>query len=96
MDKLYLSWEDSVANAAKRYEIVLEKYRAGNFERKQTFEDEWLDAEGELLKYIAEAKRKKKNVGAGVYKGSVRAAKSFNQRRIKLKKTIIKKLRKYF
>ena len=95
MDKIYLSWEDSVANAAKRYEVVLKNYRDGKFERKQTFEDEWLDAEGEFLNYIAEAKRKTKSVGAGVYKGSIKAAKSFNKRRIRLKKTIIKKLRRY-
>ena len=41
------------------------------------------------------AKRKTKSVGAGVYKGSIKAAKSFNKRRIRLKKTIIKKLRRY-
>ena len=95
-DKIYISWEDSVANAVKRYEKVLENYRAGKFERKQTFAEEWLETEGEFLDYIARAKKRTRTAKEEVFKGSIKAAKSFNQRRIRIKKTIIKKLRRYF
>ena len=30
-DRIYISWEDSVANAAERYEAVIAQYRAGNY-----------------------------------------------------------------
>ena len=41
--------EDSVKNAVERYKTVLENYREGKYRREQTFSDEWLDAEGEIL-----------------------------------------------
>ncbi len=85
MDKIYLSWEDSVENAVKRYEIVLENYRNGKYKREQTFADEWLETEGEFLNYLNKRKNR-----------SLRAAKNLNRRRIKLKKAIIEKIDRYF
>ena len=114
MDKIYISWEDSVENAVKRYKTVLENYRAGKYKREQTFADEWLGAEGEILDVMCRAKsrgRKIKNdfrhYGKNVYYSSLRAAESFNRRRIKLRylagkkrkemeKEILKKLERYF
>ena len=114
MDKIYISWEDSVENAVKRYNTVLENYRAGKYKREQTFADEWLGAEGEILDIMCRAKsrgRKIKNdfrhYGKNVYHSSLRAAESFNRRRIKLRylagkkrkemeKEILKKLERYF
>ena len=97
MDKIYISWEDSVANAVQRYKIVLENYRAGKYKREQTFSDEWLRAEGELLDGINRARKVRdevKNYGKEMYKDSVKAAKSFNRRRIKLKNLANRKGRK--
>ena len=94
--KIYISWEDSVAKAAERYKIVLENYRAGKYKREQTFADEWFETEGEFLDHIAKAKNRTKTVKEEVFKGSLRAAKSFDKRRIKLKKSIIKKLHRLF
>ncbi len=106
MDKIYISWEDSVKNAVERYKIVLENYRGGKYERKQTFADEWLSAEGEILDIICKAKAKGKNLkseveiyGKTVYDNSLKAAKSFNKRRIKIKnaaKTKGRKMKKAF
>ena len=95
-EKIYISWEDSVANAVKRYEKVLENYRAGKFERKQTFAEECLETEGEFLDYIARVKKRTRTVKNEVFKGSLRAAESFNKRRIKIKKSIMKKLHRLF
>ena len=70
-EKIYISWEDSVANAVKRYEKVLENYRAGKFERKQTFAEECLETEGEFLDYIARVKKRTRTVKNEVFKGSL-------------------------
>lgn len=88
MEKIYISWEDSVENAVKRYKIVLENYRAGKYKREQTLGDEWFRAEGELLEKINHVKNvgyEVKSYGKEMLEGSVKAAKSFNRRRIKLK-----------
>ncbi|MBE6900558.1 MAG: glycosyltransferase family 4 protein [Ruminococcaceae bacterium] len=94
-EKIYISWEDSVLNAAERYKTVLENYRAGKYKREQTFADEWFMAEGEFLDYISKAKNRGKNIKNEIKESSFRAAKSFNRRRIKLKKTIIEKIDRY-
>ena len=61
MNKIYISWEDSVKNAAERYEIILKNYLEGKYsEKKTTFNDEWLKAEGELLDEIVKVKAKVK------------------------------------
>lgn len=39
MEELYLSWEDSVARAAERYEVVLEKAKSGELERQRRLSD---------------------------------------------------------
>ena len=114
MEKIYISWEDSVQKATERYKIVLENYRNGKYEKEQTFEDEWLGTEGEILDIICKAKSRGKNIknefesyGKTAFNSSLRAAKSFNRRRIKLKnsarekqnkikKAIKKRLEKYF
>lgn len=92
MDKIYISWEESVENAVKRYETVLENYRAGKYERKTGFTDEWLRVEGELLDGINRAKTKGKNArsefsryGRKMREESEKAVRSFNHRRIRLK-----------
>ncbi len=92
MDKIYISWEDSVEKAAERYRIVLENYRLGKYEREQTLADEWLITEGEFLEQIIKMKKKTAAVREGVlgyrkglHKVSVKAAESFKKRRIKLK-----------
>ncbi|MBQ8789182.1 MAG: hypothetical protein IJZ58_06695, partial [Oscillospiraceae bacterium] len=114
MDKIYISWEESIKKAVERYKIVLENYRAGKYERKQTFADEWLSAEGEILDAMCKVKKRGKRIknefktyGKTAYKNSVKAAKSFNRRRIKIKnlakskgmkirKTLLKKIDRYF
>jgi len=39
MDEIYLSWEDSIKAAVGRYDIVLNDYRRGKYERKPKFTD---------------------------------------------------------
>lgn len=92
MEKIYISWEDSVQKATERYKIVLENYRAGKYEREQTFADEWFGTEGEILDMICKAKSRGKSIknefesyGKTAFNSSIKTAKSFNNRRVKLK-----------
>lgn len=47
--ELYLSWKDAVARAYVRYEIVLDRYRAGYYARRPKPADGFFRAHGELM-----------------------------------------------
>ena len=49
MDELYLSWEDAVCNATRRYETVLERYRAGEYTHQQKITDKFFETQGKLM-----------------------------------------------
>ena len=98
-EKIYISWEDSVAAATKRYEIILENYRAGKYNRKKSFEDEWFDAEGELLDGINRIEKYQKRIKDYVHaqrneqgrklKNSAKGIyREMNQKRIEIKDDI--------
>ncbi len=55
MNRIYVSWEDSVKHAIERYQVVLENYRSGKYERRRKFTDEWFKMNGEFLEGIAKA-----------------------------------------
>ena len=55
MNRIYISWEDSVKHAAERYQVVLDNYRSGKYERRRKFTDEWFKMNGEFLEGIAKA-----------------------------------------
>lgn len=103
MDKIYISWEDAVMAATERYKTVIEKYKAGKYERKQSFSDEWFNAEGELLDAINRAEKLRKraktaviNYGKGKNRAIKNSAKEFyhgmNEKRRKITKALRKKL----
>ena len=56
MNDLYLSWEDSVARAAERYEVVLERYRRGELEQDPSVFEGFLKATGELMTAVEKAR----------------------------------------
>ncbi len=47
--ELYISWEDSVANAFERYGAVIEKYRAGGYDGRERDDKEIYHALGEVI-----------------------------------------------
>ena len=51
--ELYISWEEAVAGAAKRYEIVIDNYRAGRYPRHSRISDKLMKANGELMSLLA-------------------------------------------
>ena len=95
MERIYLSWEDSVKNAVERYKTVLENYREGKYRREQTFSDEWLDAEGEILDAMCRIKNngiriknEAENYGKKFYKKSVYTAKKIDRKRKRIKAAV--------
>ncbi|MEG0779852.1 MAG: glycosyltransferase [Oscillospiraceae bacterium] len=56
MEEIYLSWEDSVARAAERYEIVLDRYRSGQISRKPQISDGFIKATSELMEGVQRAR----------------------------------------
>lgn len=45
---LYTSWDTAVERAYARYQVVIDKYHAGNYEHKKNFQSEMLKGVGEL------------------------------------------------
>ena len=95
MERIYLSWEDSVKNAVERYKTVLENYREGKYRREQTFSDEWLDAEGEILDAMCRIKNngiriknEAENYGKKFYKKSVHTVKTIDRKRKRIKAAV--------
>ncbi|MCQ2427851.1 MAG: glycosyltransferase [Clostridia bacterium] len=54
-DDLYLSWEDAVKNAEKRYEYVIERFRDGGFRRHRRPSDEFFRFTGELMDIMSDS-----------------------------------------
>jgi len=58
MDNIYVSWEESVDRAVKRYEYVIENYNRGRFSlTEDNVSDEAFEAIGKTLEAIAKAKK---------------------------------------
>ena len=53
MHELYLSWEEAVARASKRYGIVLDRYRSGKYPKHERFSDEFFNAQGDLMEAMS-------------------------------------------
>ncbi len=51
--ELYLSWEDAVARAYERYEIVIDNYRSGKYPRHNKPLDGFFKSQGELMDSFA-------------------------------------------
>lgn len=51
--ELYLSWQDSVARAMERYEIVIDRYKSGAYPSSQRPIDKLLNANGSLMEDLA-------------------------------------------
>ncbi len=58
-DNLYYSWDDSVKNAMKRYEIVLDGYRRGAYLKRRHLSDEMFALSGDLIDFLASAEERK-------------------------------------
>lgn len=53
-EELYLSWQDAVARAAERYEIVLDDYRSGRIAQRRLRSDRIFKMSGELMGFMGQ------------------------------------------
>ena len=53
--ELYLSWEDAVARAYERYEVVIDGYRSGKYPKHKKPLDGFFRSQGELMDAFAQA-----------------------------------------
>ena len=54
--ELYLSWENAVANACERYEIVIDNYRSGRYPvRRSVLEEGFMKSQGDLMEAFGNA-----------------------------------------
>ena len=51
--ELYLSWEDAVARAYARYEVVIDNYRSGKYPKHNKPLDSFFKSQGELMDTLA-------------------------------------------
>ncbi|MBQ1524718.1 MAG: glycosyl transferase, partial [Firmicutes bacterium] len=65
-DELYLSWEDSVARASRRYEVVMENYARGLYERPLHASDELFRLSGDFLDLLAEFRNIRRSMKSAV------------------------------
>ena len=56
-ERIYLSWEDSVKNARRQYQEVLERFRAGELHRKRAPFDRFFERAGDAADALDWAKR---------------------------------------
>ena len=52
-EELYLSWEDAVATAQERYQIVIDRYRSGAYAPYRKHMEPVFKANGELMEGLA-------------------------------------------
>ncbi len=53
MSRLYLSWEDAVAHANERYQVVIDRYRSGAYRRRKQPIDDLFAQSGELMEVLS-------------------------------------------
>ena len=53
-DELYLSWQDAVAHAYERYEVVLDNFRNGVYGRRDPLKGSWMQSQGELMQILGD------------------------------------------
>lgn len=53
-EEIYISWDDAVANAVNRYEIVIEKYKRGDYGVHDIIRGSWMQSQGELMQILGD------------------------------------------
>jgi glycosyltransferase involved in cell wall biosynthesis len=60
LDRLYISWEEAVANACRRYELVIENYRAGRYPPHTGLSDDLIHAIAQAMEGYSRSREKQK------------------------------------
>ena len=65
-DELYISWEDAVAHAYERYEVVIDNYRSGVYGRHDPIKGSWMQSQGELMQILGDIDAARKSLKRSV------------------------------
>ena len=71
--ELYISWDDAVANAVRRYEIVIEKYKRGDYGVHDPLKGSWMQSQGELMQVLGDMSAAGRHLKEGI-KGEIKGA----------------------
>lgn len=61
-EELYMSWEDAVAIASQRYEVVIDRFRSGLYPTRHHPMEEVLRANGELMEGLSHIQSKRREL----------------------------------
>ncbi len=67
-DELYISWEDAVARAFERYEIVIDNYKRGLYGVHDPLRGSWRQSQGELMQLMGDLDAARKSLNRDVRK----------------------------
>lgn len=65
-DELYISWEDAVAHAYERYEVVIDNYKSGVYGRHDPIRGSWMQSQGELMQILGDIDAARKTIKRNV------------------------------
>ena len=60
--ELYISWEDAVAKAYERYEVVIDRYKSGYYGSRLPYDYDFFRAQGELMETLGEIDAARKSL----------------------------------
>lgn len=60
--ELYISWEDAVAHAYERYEVVIDRYRSGYYGARLPYDYDFFRAQGELMETLGKIDAARKSI----------------------------------
>ena len=61
-DELYISWEDAVARAYDRYEVVIDNYKSGVYGKHDPLRGSLMQSQGELMQFLGDIDATGKNL----------------------------------
>ena len=53
-NELYISWEDAVAHAYDRYEVVIDRYNSGKYSFHDPVRGSWMQSQGEMMQILGD------------------------------------------
>ena len=53
-DELYVSWDEAVAHACERYQVVIDNYKSGVYGRRDPLRGSWMQSQGELMHILGD------------------------------------------
>ncbi len=79
-EEIYISWDDAVAGAVSRYEIVIEKYKRGDYGVHDIIRGSWMQSQGELMQIFGDVSAAGRYLREGIKEELVEAKEKIDSR----------------